>query len=436
MMNREAMDRVKVVLPESYDLVVGDTFQLFYRGIIEAVNPYAYDILALCEKGHNYPRYFEFTPDEVGEYRLTITVYDNEKVILGTGETTLRVCEAKRSPEKELNILCMGSSTTYNGIWVQEAHRRLTATDGEPCGLGLSGFRFIGNMKQGNVGWEGHGGWCWETYTTPGYYQLLPVWIHCKHDKTDDDQHSFWRDEDGNLWRLETIEPQRLKFTRENNRNPKPDSGTKLYHVENGKNTECILVESSQYEAKNPYWNDATNELDFVSYCHKHGADSLDVVYILLTWNGMAPDRPPVKEFCRIVVDQAKAFVDTLHKQYPQAQIKIMGLPLPSINGGTGANYGAKLPYCDTYDLIRYVLELNRCYEAWTKEEAYCDYMEFINISGQFDSENNMPFTYKPVNTRSSITERIGTNGVHPLPEGYLQIGDAVYRNMVKCFCQ
>ena len=32
-------DYVKVVLPESYDLVVGDTFHLFYRGIIEEESP-------------------------------------------------------------------------------------------------------------------------------------------------------------------------------------------------------------------------------------------------------------------------------------------------------------------------------------------------------------------------------------------------------------
>ena len=32
---------IRIILPEKYDLVVGDTFQLFYRGVIEAPNPYA-----------------------------------------------------------------------------------------------------------------------------------------------------------------------------------------------------------------------------------------------------------------------------------------------------------------------------------------------------------------------------------------------------------
>ena len=42
------MDAIRVVLPKKNDLVVGDTFQLFYRGVVEAPNPFCYDILAVC----------------------------------------------------------------------------------------------------------------------------------------------------------------------------------------------------------------------------------------------------------------------------------------------------------------------------------------------------------------------------------------------------
>ncbi|MDF2675663.1 MAG: hypothetical protein K0R09_3935, partial [Clostridiales bacterium] len=33
-------DSIHISLPDQYDLVVGDTFQLFYRGVVEASNPY------------------------------------------------------------------------------------------------------------------------------------------------------------------------------------------------------------------------------------------------------------------------------------------------------------------------------------------------------------------------------------------------------------
>ena len=42
-------DKMRVILPEKYDLVVGDTFQLFYRGVVEAPNPFYYNIVSYCE---------------------------------------------------------------------------------------------------------------------------------------------------------------------------------------------------------------------------------------------------------------------------------------------------------------------------------------------------------------------------------------------------
>ena len=33
-------EKLRVVLADKYDLVVGDTFQLFYRSVIETTDPY------------------------------------------------------------------------------------------------------------------------------------------------------------------------------------------------------------------------------------------------------------------------------------------------------------------------------------------------------------------------------------------------------------
>ena len=56
--------------------------------------------------------------------------------------------------------------------------------------------------------------------------------------------------------------------------------------------------------------------------------------------------------------------------------------------------------------------------------------VDFINIAGQFDSENNIITSTRQVNVRNSKTEVYGANGVHPAYEGYMQIADAVYRNL------
>ena len=37
-----------------------------------------------------------------------------------------------------------------------------------------------------------------------------------------------------------------------------------------------------------------------------------------------------------------------------------------------------------------------------------------------------------PVNNRSTITERIGVNGIHPSMDGYLELGDIFYRSLIE----
>ena len=73
----------------------------------------------------------------------------------------------------------------------------------------------------------------------------------------------------------------------------------------------------------------------------------------------------------------------------------------------------------------------NKYLESITMRDKYHSYVRYIDIKGQFDVENNMPSQMVKVNARSDKLEKIGTNGVHPTMEGYLQIGDAFYRALV-----
>ena len=422
------MDKIRVVLPKKYDLVVGDTFQLFYRGVVEAPDPFCYDILAVCQKGKNFPRYFEFCPEEQGEYELTIYVYGADKALLGMGKTLLKVV-APESPSKLLNILCVGDSLTVGGQWPQEAYRRLTSTDGEPQGLGFKHISFVGSCKKDDVCYEGYGGWKWESYMAKS---TTAVWIECKLDKTEADQHSIWQDEQGNLWQIETLDEFGfIKFMRYGEHTASiPKSGC-LYHYKNAVNKEPIFIKNSFSEKPSPFYDAESGEIDFASYCMRNKIESVDAVYVLLGWNGLHKAKTTLKEHCNVIVDNAKTVVDMIHKEFPHAQIKVMGLQVPSVNGGMGSNYGAVMPYCDDYGMTGYVMDLNEAYEAWTLEDQYCDFMEFINISGQFDTDYNMQCTQKKVNTRSNTTEIFGTNGVHPAYNGYMQIADAAFRNMV-----
>lgn len=422
------MNGIRVVLPQKYDLVVGDTFQLFYRGVVEAPDPFCYDILAVCEKGKNFTRYFEFCPEEAGEYELTIYVYSADKSLLGKGKTMLKVVKPEE-PLKQLNILCMGDSLTVGGQWPQEAYRRLTANDGEPKGLGFKNISFVGSCKKDDVCYEGYGGWKWESYMTK---VTSARWVECKLDKTEEDQHSLWQDEQSNLWQMETIDQFGfIKFMRYGGHEADMPQSGYLYHYKHAVHQEPICIKKSFSGKPSPFYDAESEKIDFASYCKRNNIDRVDAVYVLLGWNGLHMAKCSLKEHCNTIVKNAKEVVDMIHNEFPDVKIRVMGLQIPSVNGGMGTNYGAVMPYCDDYGMARYVMDLNQAYEAWTQEDGYCYFMEFINISGQFDTDYNLPCAEKKVNTRSNTTEIIGTNGAHPTYEGYMQIADAVFRNMV-----
>lgn len=430
---------VRVILADQYDLVVGDTFQLYYRGIIEAPNPYCYSIIASCEKGANYPRYFEYTPDCPGMYKLIISVYNAAHDLLGQGETLLNIVEAKQT-NKHINILCIGDSITANGYWVSEAHRRITKTDGEPKGIGCTNIHFVGNCRRSEkdrneVGFEAFGGWAWTSFTSEAVHSIF---VESPNNRTQEDQHSLWKDDNGAIWQLETIQSDYLKFNpNKNHTQPRPESGY-LTHYQNAVNTDPIPILSSFTEKPSPFFDSQSQKLDFKTYAERNNIDSIDAVYIMLGVNGLLRPQATnntIEDYCKHVVSEGKVLVDAIKRGFPNVKVKILAPCLSSVNGGTGFSYGANMIYANLYDYTHYIMELHLAYQAWANEEGYRDFIELIGVTGLFDAENNYPCIQKPVNTRSKITERLDTNGVHPLPEGYFQIADAVYRNIVKEFC-
>ena len=420
-------------MPDEISTVVGDNLQLFYRGIVEAVDPYQYDIRATSTKGRHYPRYFEFKPTsaDIGTHDLKIEVRDNSGKLIGEDTTKLKVVSAK-SPATQKNILSVGDSLTADGTWVKEARRRLMASGGVPIGNGLSNFNFIGTRSDGTTGWEGVGGWKWDSYLTAPSPTTSDIEIFVtSHDKTLVDQKSLWQDSNGNVWELETIQPTKLKFNRVEGNTSVPPTGAGVFtHQSSATNTGSITYTSLQFADGNPFWDADLGKVSFKSYCDRNGFSGIDYLYTLLTWNGGRSDKATVLDNAA-EVNQAKELIDILHAEYPNAQVRMMGVQLPSLNGGTGANYGASSHYSNTYGLVRGVFGLNLAYQEFANRDSYKDFVKFVNVSSQFDSENLMPETTKPVNNRSSLTERFGTNGVHPTTEGYYAIGDVAYRSIL-----
>ena len=417
-------------LAKNYDLVVGDKFELFYRGVIRSMNPYKYYIKVSSPKGKPYPRYYTYTPldGEVGDYPLTITLYDDYLNEIETATTTLHVVKPKK-PNRKLNILCIGDSLTFNGVWPYEGYRRFTKNDGEPSGLGFGDvLNVIGTCKKEEVGYEGYGGWQWRHFVNnEAVSTTSSIWVEVdSHTLNENDQHSIWQS-DKLKWVLESIEEKKLKFKRgEGNYSCLPIIGEEFIDLEKSR---TLKVKKYYFEKGNPFYDEEIKGPNFKKYCLDNNFEGIDYVYILLTWNGQyTPYNRDFSHFEPFIVEILKR----LRRDYPNVKVRLIGIQSPSIDGGIAANYGASGLYSDVFGEVTTAYNYDEYLEELCNKEEFKDYCRYIDMKAQFDVEYNMPSEMTKVNARSTVLEKIGTNGVHPTMSGYLQIGDVFYRALVR----
>lgn len=400
---------IDVMLPERIYAVAGQTLQLFFRGAIGAVNPYNYDILVSCAHGKKYPRYFEYRPtaDDIGTTTFTITVKNDNGKVLGKAGCDLVTVDAECT--EELHVLTFGDSLTSSGDWVHHADECLP-----------DNVKFCGEMNKDGTGYFGVGGWSWNRYITVGVeearFQVEDVSLISIG--------ATYGDADGNIFKIKetniTGSSGNVLASLEGKKGlPAPASGT-LTRL-SGSGDKTMRYTGCALESANPLWNGT--EMSFRNYVNTYAGGRVDVVCVLLGWNEV---KPWMTDFT-VLMSRARRFCQTLHREYPRAKVKIMGLQIPSVTGGIGNSYGATgTGYADGYGLARTVLNLNRAYEDLADELG--DYVEFLGVSCQFDSEYNMPYTEADVNLYNPDKEMLGTNGLHPSLAGYKQIGDVVVR--------
>lgn len=426
-------DPVNISLPDTINAIVGDTLQLFFRGMIQAVDPYKYDILVTCSKGNKYPRYFQYTPTvaDVGTTTFTVTVKDDDRNVLASKTCQLVTRNVVQSPAANLNVACFGDSLTAAGTWCAEANRRLTGTGGTPAGKALTNIAFVGSKQNGTTGYFGVGGWTWESYTQqgrPAYrFQVTGVTSLSVGAVYTNNGNTFTVMEVNVTGGTGNILCSVTALT------PAPSASGTLTKS-SGTGDATITYTSVARDTQNPLWDWDNNKMSFIPYANAVAGGKIDVVYTLLSWNEQTPGRTDFTN----VLNQIKIFADTLHAEFPNAKLKIMGVQVPSVRGGMGANYGAtETSYADGYGMVVTALNQNDAYQEFANRPEYSGFVEFVNVSAEFDTEYNMPHTERAVNTRNTVvTEWVDTNGVHPDNNGYLSIGDVCYRNFVANFCQ
>ena len=431
-----------IKIPDKYDLVVNDTFELFWNGILLCKDYTKYNIEAKSSiKGHIYRHKFEVTPTTAGTYSLTINVYDDAGNLVDSKITQLIVKPAlTEGPAAPLNIVCMGASDTNDKAWPDEFARRLCGTTAKtnyssinsgngPKGLGLGNINFIGTKTTpGGYGYEGTGGWTWDSYMNLNQSGDWYITLSTPHTKQLEDQESVYRDSNGKEWQLETlISETRLMmkpFGDTTASDVMPASGT-LTYVSGGEDFTDLIYSSCERGSTNPFAYGG--EMSFKKYCERVGADKIDYVFSLLVFNG-APSKV-TQDRMDAHKNKIKRFYNYLTADYPDAKLVVMDSYLPCFDG-CGVNYDSSSHYGNNFRTLQEwafaQIEINR-----QLKEEYDGKIDYVSLAGVFDSEHNFPTQSVKYNSRNDNAKfSRQNNGLHPTTHGSFQSADALFRYM------
>jgi lysophospholipase L1-like esterase len=433
----------RIVLPDTLYSVVGDTLQLFVRGMVEAQDPYALPVFmsstitgistTASSIPRAYPRYLEVTPiaADVGDENFTITILDNDYGELATKTVGLVVSNTTGSitPATNKNFLCLGDSLTASGQWPTELYRRLTQAGSTPAGLSKANITFVGDKDMsaytGTAAYTGNSGWIWNNFIGGDSRDAYIVTDAVNtFDKTI--VGTTGTDGVGGTWYIEYVDTpnDQVKIYRTAGATTLPATGTITMSGQN------IVYTASTASTASPFIS--SSGFDFAAWQTRNvSVGTLDAIYVLLGWNGitdpnMTPDMTDVR-----------TFLDTLHGDIDTTIVRIIGIQVPSPFGGIGTRYDSESAYGQYYALLRTANNLNIAYQDLANEAAYSSWVEFVGMMPQLDSEYMYTFTDTAVNTRlPGTTEVIQTNGIHPTTAGYLQVADAVYREFIATFLE
>ena len=412
-------------LPKQYDLVVGDTFELFYRGLVNFLTIDGYDFELFYEdrknRGQGFAHKYIFTPTEadIGDHLLHIRLWNNEGDVLEEGSVKIHVCPPPKSPAEEKVVLLIGASDASPGVWPSEVGRRMVGVGGKPEGYALENISFIGSLSCEGIRYEGYGGWSFTSYSTENKLNSFMILEGDFSDKEESvDQHSTYTDANGMIWKLESISKNKMKIICRSAFGKLPSlDGGRLVHESGGKNTGDVVYTSATRADSNPFWNSALGRNDFVSYARRFGKEKIDEIVVTLTWNSHYLTSEAYLECIQ-------KFAASVHADFPKCHISFAGAIYPA-RDGFAQNYGISWGWFPKVTTMRAFDDLKI---AMAEEDPAR--FSFIHISSQYDVAHNCVSAEFDANVRNDTKIVLGSNGLHISKMGSRQVSDAIVRHL------
>ena len=167
---------IKIHLPETYYAASGLTMEIYNSQITDQGAHIAeYDVLWECEVGESLERKYSLTATDemIGEYPLTVSVFDTKGNLLGRKESVLKIVKAK---QWQFSMLAIGDSLSADGDLYNKLQEHLA---GQLICNGTRGYE--GYLTEARLGFSAS-----DDLTETGYYL-----------EEGEEVHKFWNPKSG-----------------------------------------------------------------------------------------------------------------------------------------------------------------------------------------------------------------------------------------------
>lgn len=417
--------KIDIFLPEVIYLLNNRTWQLFYRGFVKAVDPYIHDIKVKCGIGKTYKRYYEITPTTTGDYPITIQVRDNNKNILGSATSVVKVIESTSPFILNKNVLCCGASATITGHWPAELKRMLNGGSSKYGGLNL-GVNFVGRKTgtgDSSVNVEATGGWTWNTFISSGVTAVRFYVNGVTIDLTAGTKLNL--SYNGAVYKYTVLEVNITDGVGNIRCSGEYDyTAATTPPVTNGVLTSTsgatLTFTSFEVEKYIPFYNETTGKVDFKTYADMYCGGNIDVLITHMGVNSMLWENSGIPK------SAIKQFIDGFLSDFPNSKVVISAIPLPDYGTNVYANTDSD-KNVNRYGTLCSFLDYNKYLSDLSVTDEYIGRVFYAPSNILFDTDYAYPKSEKDVNTRmSNYKELVDTNGVHPIKEGSYMISDGI----------
>lgn len=415
---------ITLKIPKTLCIAVGRTVELYNKQICFTGNTDNLHFEYVCSKGKTMKRKWTYSPTsgEVGSYSMTINVYDNNINLVATTTTTIKVVNKGTTISTPKKVLCIGDSLTNDKQWIWEVPELFKSMYGSYV------VELVGSRGSGIYKHEGRSGYTSYMYVTDSSYSYQ-----------------------GN-YRITVSGITNIPVSKKRYNIPLTTGGTGIFEVEtcnitggsgtidfnrisgggdvniNGTITgidsgvvgdSSITYTNATCISYNPFWNKSTSQVDFDYYKATTGVNTVDICQIFLGTNDINAGYTAIQ-----TRDWIKRLNDAVIKTY-NCKVQIVLIPYFGNQDGLGKQFGTN------------ALDIKRRKAVFEQHKAIIEQFENdSNVSitwvGQtHDSEYNFGKVEEKVNPRSSITESVPIEATHPQTEGYLQMADTIFSNLL-----